>query len=83
MAETIDVQVTAKSQAEVAHQLVNFIFQSLKKKKWEQVSRKEYLNAPRGSSRRPTRHPHKVGFTAIGFAGYRKRQYTLIPIAVM
>jgi len=45
MAETIDVQVTAKSQAEVAHQLVNFIFQSLEKKKWEQVSRKEYLNA--------------------------------------
>ena len=32
MAETIDVQVTAKSQAEVAHQLVNFIFQSLKKR---------------------------------------------------
>jgi len=45
MADKIDVQVTGKSVAEVAHQMAIQILQSVEKKSWDQISRKDYLNA--------------------------------------
>lgn len=45
VAEKIDVEVTGKSKYEVAHQMAVQILTAIEKKKWEQVSRQEYLEA--------------------------------------
>jgi hypothetical protein len=45
MAEKIDVQVTGKSKYEVAHLMAVQILTVIEKKKLEQVTRQEYLNA--------------------------------------
>jgi hypothetical protein len=45
MADKLEVEVTGKSKAEVAHQMAIQILFSVESKKWGQFSRTEYLNA--------------------------------------
>ncbi|SRR5260221_13304835 len=44
MAETIDVQVTGKSEAEIAHNMAREILISVESKSLKQITRSEYLN---------------------------------------
>jgi hypothetical protein len=45
MADKLDVQVTGRSKYEVAHQMAINILEVIGKKKLNEVSRKDYLNA--------------------------------------
>ena len=45
MADKIEVEVTGKSPAEVAHQMAIQILINVETKKLSQISRKDYLNA--------------------------------------
>jgi hypothetical protein len=45
MADKIDVQVTGKSMAEVAHTMAHHILVAIERKNWTEISRKDYLNA--------------------------------------
>jgi hypothetical protein len=45
MAEKVEVEVLGKSTAEVAHQMAVQILVTVEGKSWEQVTRKDYLNA--------------------------------------
>ncbi len=45
MAETIDVQVTGKSEAEIAHQMAIQILVTVENKSLSKITRSEYLNA--------------------------------------
>lgn len=44
MADKVQVEVLGKSSAEVAHQMAIQILITVEGKKWEQITRKEYLN---------------------------------------
>jgi len=45
MAETIQVEVTGKSPAEVAHQMAMHLLINIGGKKLSEISKKDYLNA--------------------------------------
>jgi hypothetical protein len=45
MAETVDVQVTGKSPAEIAHNMAREILIAVENKSLKNVTRAEYLNA--------------------------------------
>jgi hypothetical protein len=45
MADKLDLEVTGKSKYEVAHQMASQILFSIEKKKWDNVTRTEYLRA--------------------------------------
>jgi len=45
MADQIDVQVTGRSPAEIAHTMAIQIIQIVEQKKLHEISRKDYLNA--------------------------------------